>query len=195
MMIRVVLLLLLCSFQICAEEAKEEEVINDPEFHARLLQIAREYKDYGQVNKQLRIAPTLCKAPFIPPPFLSSSKDESTHGKKVYYLYANPSDSYLALNMEKTDEKFRAKAGQVIVKESFVAEKAPKGTLLAGERKGLFILFKMEPETPKTDRGWVYGTVAPDGKTVTSAGKVTSCMNCHQEAPHDRLFGLEPPEK
>ena len=46
------------------------------------------------------------------------------------------------------------------------------------------------PEDRGTDAGWVYGTVSADGKTVTAAGKVESCMKCHQDAKHDRLFGL-----
>lgn len=54
----------------------------------------------------------------------------------------------------------------------------------------LFIMYKTDPNTPGTDEGWVYGTVSADGKQVTSAGKVESCMNCHLKAPHDRLFGL-----
>jgi hypothetical protein len=54
-------------------------------------------------------------------------------------------------------------------------------------------MFKLEPGTPGTDAGWVYGTVTPDGKQVTSAGRVESCMGCHQDAPHDRLFGLAKP--
>src|SRR5437870_10625362 len=57
-------------------------------------------------------------------------------------------------------------------------------------RSGLFIMFKTEPGTPGTDEGWVYGTVTADGKQVTSAGRVESCMACHRDAPHDRLFGL-----
>ena len=48
---------------------------------------------------------------------------------------------------------------------------------------------KLAPETPGTDEGWIYGTVAPDG-TVTSAGLVESCMECHDSAPHERLFGV-----
>jgi hypothetical protein len=51
-------------------------------------------------------------------------------------------------------------------------------------------MFKLDPKTPGTDEGWVYGTVSADGKQVTSAGRVESCMRCHQKAPHDRLFGL-----
>jgi hypothetical protein len=60
----------------------------------------------------------------------------------------------------------------------------------AKEKLGLFIMLKLDPETPGTDDGWVYGTVTADGKTVTSKGRVASCMKCHQDAPHDRLFGL-----
>jgi hypothetical protein len=60
----------------------------------------------------------------------------------------------------------------------------------AREKAALFIMFKLDPQTPGTDEGWVYGTVTADGKRVTSAGRVESCMGCHKDAPHDRLFGL-----
>jgi hypothetical protein len=63
-----------------------------------------------------------------------------------------------------------------------------KATKLAG----LFLMLKLDPRTPGTDAGWLYGTVTPDGKKVTSVGRVESCMKCHQEAKHDRLFGLQP---
>lgn len=63
-------------------------------------------------------------------------------------------------------------------------------TYRAKEKAGLFIMFKLDPQTPGTDRGWVYGTVTADGKEVTSAGRVQACMRCHQKAPHDRLFEL-----
>jgi hypothetical protein len=60
----------------------------------------------------------------------------------------------------------------------------------AAEKAALFVMFKLDPRTPGTDAGWVYGTLTADGRQVTSAGKVESCMGCHQTAPHDRLFGL-----
>jgi hypothetical protein len=63
-------------------------------------------------------------------------------------------------------------------------------TYRAAKQADLFIMFKTDPKTPETDDGWVYGTVTADGKKVTSAGKVASCMKCHQEASHDKLFGL-----
>jgi hypothetical protein len=60
----------------------------------------------------------------------------------------------------------------------------------AGERTGLFVMFRLAPDTEGTDDGWVYGTVTADGKTITSVGRVAACMACHEKAPHGRLFGL-----
>jgi len=55
---------------------------------------------------------------------------------------------------------------------------------------GRFIMFKVDPATPDTDEGWVYATVSPAG-IVTSAGRVASCMGCHETAAtHERLFGV-----
>ena len=66
-----------------------------------------------------------------------------------------------------------------------------KGKYYQAEKKaGLFIMMKLDPKTPGTDEGWVYGTIADDLKTVTSVGKVEKCMKCHQEAINDRLIGL-----
>jgi hypothetical protein len=61
----------------------------------------------------------------------------------------------------------------------------------AKEKAGLFVMYKVDPATPGTDEGWVYGTVTADGKAVTSAGRVASCMGCHRKAPYDRLFGVD----
>ncbi len=59
------------------------------------------------------------------------------------------------------------------------------------DQKGpLFVMLRKDHSTPGTDQGWVYATLTPDGKTVTSAGRVASCMECHVRAEHGRLFGL-----
>ena len=64
------------------------------------------------------------------------------------------------------------------------------GKVYKAARKGeLFVMLKLDPQTPGSDDGWVYGTVSADGKTVTSAGRVASCLKCH-ETRKDRLFGL-----
>ena len=53
----------------------------------------------------------------------------------------------------------------------------------------LFIMMKTD-ESENTDEGWVYGVVTPDGESVKAAGKLESCMECHVEAEHDRVFGI-----
>lgn len=64
--------------------------------------------------------------------------------------------------------------------------------LHTGEPRELFVMTKIgAPDTPGTDLGWIYGTLTPDGQTVTSAGRVERCMSCHEHADHERLFGLE----
>ncbi|MBK7878514.1 MAG: hypothetical protein IPJ77_22895 [Planctomycetes bacterium] len=59
-----------------------------------------------------------------------------------------------------------------------------------GAQAELYVLMKLDPSTPDTDRGWVYATVTPDRKRVTAAGRIESCMHCHEDATHDRQFGL-----
>jgi hypothetical protein len=62
--------------------------------------------------------------------------------------------------------------------------------LATGEPRGLYVMKKLGGgDVPGTDAGWIYGTINPDG-TVTSAGRVASCMGCHEAATHERLFGL-----
>jgi hypothetical protein len=61
-----------------------------------------------------------------------------------------------------------------------------------GEQAELFVMTKIgESDMPGTDAGWIYGTLTADGKTVTSAGLVQRCMDCHEAATHERLFGLQ----
>lgn len=101
---------------------------------------------------------------------------------------------------------------QVIVKESFLPEEVKPGDKTidkiqhayrdgkpyrAGVKHGLFIMAHLSDATrapaDSLDDGWIYGTVSPDGKSVTSVGRIASCMKCHEDAPHGRLFGLAKP--
>jgi hypothetical protein len=59
----------------------------------------------------------------------------------------------------------------------FSAGDAKAKEYVAGAQAELFIMFKEEPATPGTDGGWVYGTVIPDLKRVTSTGRVASCLD------------------
>jgi hypothetical protein len=61
-----------------------------------------------------------------------------------------------------------------------------------GEQAELFVMAKVGAhDMPGTDAGWIYGTLSADGSRVTSAGLVQQCMDCHDVAPHERLFGLQ----
>lgn len=64
--------------------------------------------------------------------------------------------------------------------------------LEVGEQAELFVMAKVGPhDMPGTDAGWIYGTLSADGTRVTSAGLVQQCMDCHEAATHERLFGLQ----
>jgi hypothetical protein len=146
----------------------------------------------------------------------SGSQDTDTHGQKLYYLFAKdrtaylgPTDQGAAVGQVIVKESWTPEevkdmkpGGTDWAKVIRTPEIGPDGTdfypyatkgdkvYRAVKPTGLFIMLKLDPITRGTDDGWVYGTVSADGKTVTSAGKVESCMKCHQDAKHDRLFGL-----
>lgn len=162
----------------------EKPQTNNPQFHKTLLDIAAKYKSYGKVDDMAKWAPWLCAAPPPPKARLSESKDSDTHGRKLYFLFAVNRNEYVA---RKTPQ-----VGQVIVKESWfpkigALEPSPE----TSHQSDLFIMTKLAPATKDTDEGWIYGTVTPDGKIVTSSGRVESCMKCHIQAKNDRLFGLK----
>jgi hypothetical protein len=174
---------------------------------AKLLDIAGKYKTYEKVDGQMRVAPAFC-APAMPPRpehRLSRSDDESTHGRKLYTLYAlkcEPGPGSYAMQTKPNDALEPVK-GQIVVKESWIAEevKADQQSYKdavgldgkhykPGAKGPLFVMYQTDPKDPLADDGWVYGTLTPDGKTVTGVGRLENCMKCHQTAPHGRLFGL-----
>jgi hypothetical protein len=196
---------------------------------AQLLAAAIDYPTWGRVDDEMRWGPAMCRGPRPGLARVSHSTDATTHGEKLYSLFARKHFDYLAVAAGKS-----APVGQVVVKQSWVPEEVTDPKELPGDidqltkvqrtssprvasthepesgdddhfypfaRKGdkvfraarqadLFIMMKLEPKTPGTDAGWVYATLTPDGKTVTSAGKIESCMGCHRAAKSDRLFGL-----
>lgn len=184
------LLALVNPYALGADE-KLTEAANDPAFHKALLKAAAEYKNYGEVDENFQVAPFLCAAPSITSrtnssPKISVSGDSSTHGQKIYRLYAKNKLAYKRLD--------DPESANTIVKESWVPKKelSSVGAHLSPDKLyALFIMTKLDSSTPGTDKGWVYGTVSADGKTVTSSGRVQSCMGCHQDAPYGRLFGLK----
>jgi hypothetical protein len=195
-----------------------------------MLDIAQVYSRWGPVDAEGRWAPYLCRAPIPGWHRFSESDDPSTHGQKIYALYAENRDAYVGLNdalpkngpgglfdsggVEKTSSQINDECDQIVVKESFTPvemrpDEAPRMTDLvpaqrdgkayrAGEKRELFVMAHLvdasrAPEG-SVDQGWIYGTISPDGKSVTSVGRVASCMKCHVDAPYGRLFGLTKPK-
>ena len=178
----------------------------DEAFVATALQIAADYTAWGRVDDELRWAPWLCRIPLPGIARPSESNDATTHGQKLYSVFAKNHDAYPAGPQD----------GQVVVKQSFTAELVTPGTAFApasahfapdagdhfygyaqgdggvyraAQPAGLYIMFRLDPSAPNTDQGWVYATITADGQ-VTSAGRVASCMGCHEVATHERLFGV-----
>lgn len=141
------------------------------------------YTQWGQVDDRQRWAPTDCEAPLPEPPRLSASLDADTHGRKLYYLFAKNREAYLqAADLPQPE-------GQVLVKESWhPAAASTKQHPVTGKPYALFLMIKTGGAD--SDAGWIYATVAADGKTVTASGKLASCMECHRSKP-DRIFGLK----
>jgi hypothetical protein len=207
-----------CGCGWAATPADPPAKTNPPAFAAELKDAAAKYTSWGRVDDLSRWAPELCRIPPPPQARFSASKDEGTHGKKLYSVFAKDRHAYARIARLK-----ESKVGQVVVKQSWLpeevtgkeaddaraaAEKIAKelpagrdfnpyairdGKVYKASKQGdLFVMLKLDPATPNTDTGWVYGTVTSDGKTVTSGGRVESCMKCHTEAKTDRLFGLYP---
>lgn len=137
----------------------------------QLLAAAMSYAGYGRVDDLSRSALLDCRAPPPVPASLSESPDESTHGRKFYYLFARDRTGYR--NARSRDQR----DGQLIVKESWLpGDPRKKGPL--------FLMLKSEGE-------WVYATAPADGMKLTSSGRLASCTRCHEsEKTRDRLFGV-----
>ena len=146
---------------------------------------------------------------------VSESDDSKTHGGKIYFLFVKDRAKYQNRAKEQpfgqilVKESWSYKAAPVEFKPDAKQHRrfdddvalpidqirggylpyAEKGGrwYKADQLKELFIMIKLSSDTPETDEGWIYGTVARDGK-VTSAGKVESCVNCHQTQKNDRMF-------
>jgi len=190
-------------------ELSESFVTDSPQFHAAVLKAAGDYLKYSLVDQHPNWAPSLCAAPSDPPRVaISASEAADSHGQKLYYLFAKQQTAYEYASHGANP------VGQVVVKESWTAEPTEEAagfaqhasgwqvtpyathqgkTFKPGEKGPLFVMLKLDPTTPETDQGWVYATLTPDGKEVQAAGRLQTCMGCHQEAKPDRLFGPQSP--
>jgi hypothetical protein len=197
--------------------SEAQAIVNDVRFHEALRTAVRDYSAFGEVDDVMRWVPGLCTIPRLDI-HSSRSTDAATHGDKLFWLFAKDRDAYLEAGTRDQpvgqilvkeawasrkatvedlarlqpdedghlfsgdDPRFRSISFQTIERD---------GTHYTADHvKGLYVMLRLAADTAGTDAGWVYGTLAPDGETVTSAGRVASCMGCHGEARRDRMFGL-----
>lgn len=176
-------------------------------FHDRVATIGRSVADIPAVTEPCRVAQAMC-APFG----MRQSRDlkrasmatKGEHARKIYSVRASDPTQL------RSDD---APIGLVVVKEAWQPIAIPEPAAIspsifrgscdsppyvmidreqyrAGDPAGLYVMEKLDPKTPGTDAGWIYGVVSPQG-TVLSAGNVESCAGCHATARHDRLFSPE----
>jgi hypothetical protein len=198
--------------------AHKEEALAQRILEKQLLKIGESYADWERVSDQANWAPELCT--YVPPagPQSSESTDESTHGQKLYFLYARHPAEYTYINVDWATDSRAATGhaqpdGQALVKQSWMPREVSEtvGTLdesaahdshrsltyskrdgkywAVDQQRELFVMLKTDLPIP-TDNGWVYALLSPDGQQVLRSGLIEDCMKCHAEAPFDRLFGL-----
>jgi hypothetical protein len=173
----------------------------DSPFVATVKAAVKDYRSFALVTGSPRVAPTDCR---MPAPHARMSNAAKEHGGKLYLLFARFADG-----SEYVKAGEPAKVGQTLVKEAWGAVPGePKGETEAsrrygespvhrdggnvhhaGDSAGLFVMHKLAADTKDTDHGWVYATIDRDGH-VTGAGRMASCIRCHEDAVEDRRFGL-----
>ena len=176
------------------------------EVQAELRGIAGKYLKAQLVNPRPYMAPTQCSIP--PTAVLYSDADsDKEHGRKLFYLFAGNAMTLRAKETVKAQP-----AGQYLVKETWEAvdaddaEKRTTGrhasghflsntavhkgkTVAIGKPMDLYIMLKQDEVTEDNDEGWIYAVVSRDAKTIHKAGRIQSCIDCHEDADHDRILG------
>jgi hypothetical protein len=168
---------------------------------------------WGRVDDELRWAPWLCRIPMPGRPAMSAA-EAGPHAQKLYSLFAKDRAAYVA-NAKPTLGQVIVKESYLphLVPS---ANELPQNTKVgeetdhfqrflkegdkvykADELVGLYLMWYAGPAAADTDAGWLYATLVPEPKPapsasafrVTAAGKIASCMECHQKEP-TRLFGV-----
>lgn len=186
---------------------------NDPKLHTLFLAVARSYDDFTRADGTWW-TPLDCLAPTDDTSRLSMAAEGAAHGRKVFTLQILDFTKYASETGGRPEPPGFARAGrrlvvpgveQALVKVSYEPTDDPKQAralgiapamhggkqYYPGKQLDLFMMVRPSDKRIVTDAGWLYGTVSPDGKRVTSAGLVKSCVGCHQKAPFGRQFGVK----
>lgn len=84
-------------------------------FDAALLEAAKKYAAWDEVDNLARWAPTLCSMPPAPRARMSAAEAQGGHSRKIYFLFAKNRDAYLAATGKKPKEQ---PIGQILVKQA-----------------------------------------------------------------------------
>ncbi|MBX9737222.1 MAG: cytochrome P460 family protein [Phycisphaerales bacterium] len=188
-------------FLDCGTAFAGPDIASDASLAALARRIAQDYRKLNKLTDGPEPAPGLCGLPMSPSDaVMSNSRDDSTHGRKVYHMYANGTSRYSKLfsywNWKLEPDDLPFPVGTIVVKEAFKPRQDDEqGWPISkpralGEFIGLFVMFKVDEKSARTDEGWVYATVDRDLKTITSIGVIESCAGCHRQSETDRMIGL-----
>ena len=118
----------------CSGTKGQEE---SAQFHDRLLEIARNYQEYGRFDTEFRFAPVLCRDRLEEKedpseeagPWISASGDEATHGRKLSLSFRQASKPSGTENLgaDYAQQEGPNLVGQVVVKEAWQAEEVRPG--------------------------------------------------------------------
>ncbi len=137
--------------------------------------------------------------PIVYPPttiFKSRSTDSTTHGGKVFRLRIKDDSNYAYDLSQPTGQTivmatYDYTQSRITLGEGKSLKMNDSLHLVPGTPRNYYIMFKSNATDYKTDNGWVYGVVTPDGKKVLQKGLIASCMRCHSESKTDRTLGAK----
>jgi len=136
---------------------------------------AARYRSFERVDAVPRAAPSLCRPP-VDDPRVCASRDESTHGRKLYFLYAKDRAAYLKAGAHDQPD------GQVVVKESwFPGVERTKGPLFLMMKSGGDWTYATAPRT--VARSWRSASSRPASNATSLRGRATGCSACSPAPP------------
>ncbi len=175
-----------------------------------MAEAAAQYRSWDRVTGPMQWAPMLCREPPSSSPRFSESPEGTIHGRKLFHLYASDLDAYTRVIGGRDDGRALALVKEVRLpivlpgSGDFASLRRHDAAGIAvspedgrrytpGEVVALFVMSRSgEVDRAGTDDGWVYGVVDGDGQRVIEAGVIASCVECHRQAPHGRVFGVAP---
>jgi hypothetical protein len=160
----------------------------DPRFVPAMNAIVASYAQWPRSDEKALWAPALCTAPQRGSGAFMSRAENGPHVQKLYAvrLGTEPGMPRVFVKEAFAPELLESDPGYTPGKFNPTV-RAPDGKMYRmGAPAGLFVVIQTDTKTD-TDDGWIYGTTDPNG-TITSLGRVKTCMGCHVTAPQGRVL-------